>query len=85
MLAVIAGLATNSSRILIRSPNAALRYRTRSASTNSVRVVMLISLVTLFCSRRTIRRVATYARQQVSSGSSFDESMRTDAPRQQAT
>ena len=45
----------------------------RSASTNSLRVVMLICLVTLFCSRRTIRRVATYVRQQVSSGSNSDE------------
>ena len=50
--------------------------RIRSVSTNSLRVVMLICLVTLFCSRRTIRRVASYVRQQVSSGSSSDESMR---------
>ena len=68
--------ATNSSRILVRSLNAALRYRSRSASLNSLRVVMLICLVTLRCPRRTIRRVATYVRQQVSIGRSSDESMR---------
>src|ERR1019366_7641465 len=38
---------------------------------------MLICLVTLCCSRRTIRRVANYVRQQVNTGSSSDESMRS--------
>ncbi|MDW3689312.1 hypothetical protein RA280_47990, partial [Cupriavidus sp. CV2] len=41
-----------------------------------LRVVMLICLVTLCCSRRTIRLVANYVRQQVSTGCSSDESMR---------
>ncbi len=53
-----------------------LRYRSRSAWTNSLRVVMLICLVTLFCPRRTIRRVANYVRQQVSTSSSSDAAMR---------
>src|SRR5260370_32214316 len=69
--------ATNSSRILIRSPNPELRYRTCNAATNSLRVVMLICLVTLCCSRRTIRRVANYVRQQGSTSCNSDESMRT--------
>ena len=37
---------------------------------------MLICLVTSFCSRRTIRRVANYVRQQVSTSSIFDAAMR---------
>ena len=77
VLAVIAGQGrrtrrgSSSSRLSARS-----RYRSRTASTNSLRVAMLIRLVTLFCSRRTIRRVASYVRQRVSSGSRTDESMR---------
>ena len=41
-----------------------------------LRVVMLIRLVTLFCPRRTIRWVANYVRQRVSSSSIFDAAMR---------
>ena len=40
-----------------------LAHSSHTASTNSLRVVMLICLVTLCCSRRTIRRVANYVRQ----------------------
>ena len=50
--------------------------RSAKTSINSLRVVMLMCLVTSCSSRRTIRRVANYVRQQVSSGSSSDESMR---------
>ena len=57
-------------------PQVRWKMQRRSASTNSLRVVMLICLVTLCRSRRTIRRVANYVRQQVSTGSSSDESMR---------
>src|SRR6266478_2788112 len=39
-------------------------------------LAMLIRLVTSNCSRRTIRRVADYVRQRVSTGSKNDESMR---------
>ncbi len=40
--------------------------------------VVLICLITVFCSRRTIRRVANYVRQRVSTSSSFDAAMRQD-------
>ena len=70
--------ATNSSRIFCFSLLNAPRYRVPTASVNSLRVVMLIRLclVTLFCPRRTIRRVANYMRQQGISGNKTDESMR---------
>ena len=76
MLAVAAGQGREPSRLLIRSLRAALQYRSRSASINSLRVATLICLVTLHCSRWTIRRIATYVRQRVSTGSNSDESMR---------
>ena len=57
------------------------RYRARSASINSLRVVMLIRLVTLCCSRRTIRRVASYVRQRVSHSPSRARCARPPRPR----
>lgn len=60
----------------MRSPIAAPPYRTRSSSTDSLRVAMLIRLVTSCCSRRTIQRVANYVKQQVISGNNSDESIR---------
>ena len=52
------------------------KRRKAVGSANSLRVAMLICLVTSFCSRRTIRRVANYVRQQVSTSSIFDAAMR---------
>src|SRR5690606_29491381 len=63
-------------RITVLSLTGASRYRNRTASTNSLRVAMLTRLATSFRSRRPLRRVANYVRQQVSAGSRTAESMR---------
>lgn len=59
-------------------PNAAPRYRTRSASINSSRVVMRPRLVTLSCSHRAVRRVAHCVRQRLNYCSNSGKSIRAD-------